>query len=555
VTPSVTMRNFLKVHPDDDMLVALISHSCGDTVQVNGQSLTLIEDIPAKHKVILRDVEAGDHLTMYGITVARANRQLRAGQLLTVNNVTHATDQPIKSDNVVSWQPPDVSRWQNRTFLGYPRDGHRAGTRNYWVVIPMVFCENRNLKVMREAMIKELGYAVGDGYQQFTRSLVQNYQNGSEAPQILETTFELPHDRQHQPRVFPHVDGVKFLTHEGGCGEAYSDSGNLCGLLAGYVVHPNVAGATVLSLGCQKAQLKDLEQQIHVRDPNFNKPLLIFEQQQMPSEQSLISEAIKQTFAGLIQADRLRREPVPLDQLVVGMECGGSDGFSGISANPAVGHCSDLVVALGGTVILSEFPELAGCENELAGRCATDKTAARFLQLMQDYEKRLVLEGNGFDSNPSPGNIRDGLITDAIKSAGAAKKGGRSPVVDVLDYPEPVRQPGLNLLCTPGGDVESTSAMAGSGANVMFFTTGLGTPTGNPVCPVLKISSNTELAEKLPDLIDGNAGEIVKGDKTITEIGEQFLELLIRTASGEHQTCAERLGQDDFIPWKRSLTF
>jgi altronate hydrolase len=257
----------------------------------------------------------------------------------------------------------------------------------------------------------------------------------------------------------------------------------------------------------------------------------------------------------LIDANRTDRQPAALAQLSVGMECGGSDGFSGISANPAIGYCSDLIVALGGSVVLSEFPELAGCENELTSRCLDSEVAERFLMLMRAYETRLQADGNSFGDNPSPGNIRDGLITDAMKSAGAARKGGTSPVVDALDYPEAIKHPGLSLLCTPGGDVESTTAMAGSGVTAMLFSTGLGTPTGNPIAPVLKVSSNSELASRMPDIIDCNAGGIISGDDTIESLGERLLEHIISVSSGKQLCKAEQLGQDDFIPWKRSLTF
>ena len=268
----------------------------------------------------------------------------------------------------------------------------------------------------------------------------------------------------------------------------------------------------------------------------------------------MLEQAIKHTFAGLIQANAARREPAPLSRLCLGVECGGSDGFSGISANPAMGRCSDLLIALGGTVILSEFPELAGCEADLASRCVDDEVAQRFLRIMKAYEQHVICQGDGFDKNPTPGNIRDGLITDAMKSAGAARKGGTAPVVDALDYPDPVTRSGLNLLCTPGGDVESTTAMVGSGATIMFFSTGLGTPTGNPVTPVAKVSSNTELAQRMPDISDVDTGAIVRGEARVEDVGEELLATLIAIAGGQ-PTKAERLGQDDFIPWKKNLTF
>jgi altronate hydrolase len=231
-----------------------------------------------------------------------------------------------------------------------------------------------------------------------------------------------------------------------------------------------------------------------------------------------------------------------------------ADGFSGISANPALGYVSDVLVSLGGSVILAEFPELCGVEQELSDRCVDVPTAERFISLMRTYSARAEADGSGFYANPSPGNIKDGLITDAIKSAGAAKKGGNSPVAAVLDYPEKVTKPGLNLLCTPGSDVESTTAEVGSGANVVLFTTGLGTPTGNPITPVIKLSTNTKTALRMPDIIDINCGTIIEGTETIDQVGERILNYVIDVASGVVQPKSVQLGQDDFIPWKRGVS-
>jgi altronate hydrolase len=281
---------------------------------------------------------------------------------------------------------------------------------------------------------------------------------------------------------------------------------------------------------------------------------LVYEQQKSASEFAMLSAAIKDTFLALIEVNKQVRQPSPLSKLVIGLECGGSDGFSGISANPAVGHTSDLLVALGGTSILSEFPELCGVEQELINRCQRDETSEKFIRIMRAYESQAQSVGSGFYMNPSPGNIKDGLVTDAIKSAGAAKKGGTSPVTDVLDYTEYVTRPGLNLLCTPGNDVESTSAEVGSGANIVLFTTGLGTPTGNPIAPVVKLATNTKLANRMKDIIDINTGTIISGERTIAEMGEEILEYVIKTASGEVHTKAEQLNQDDFIPWKRGVS-
>ena len=287
-------------------------------------------------------------------------------------------------------------------------------------------------------------------------------------------------------RVFPNIDGIRFLTHEGGCGGTRQDAQALCGLLAGYIHHPNVAGATVLSLGCQNAQSTMLLDELRARDPEMRKPVLIYDQQRSGRETALMTGALDSTFDALVEANKATRAPAPLSKLTIGLQCGGSDGFSGISANPTLGYVSDLLGVLGGKTILSEFPELHGVEQELINRCETDELAERFSHLMQTYAARAKAVHSGFDFNPSPGNIRDGLITDAIKSAGAARKGGAAPIRGVLDYPEYVAARGLNLQCTPGNDVESVTAQVGAGANLVLFTTGLGTPTGNPVAPVVE---------------------------------------------------------------------
>ena len=546
--------NVLKVHAEDNVLVALNDLSPGTEVAFNGETYALPEGVRAKHKFVTRALEPGDPVIMYGVLVGKAARPIVRGGPVTTGNVKHATQHFEGRKGASIWSPPDVSRWKDRHFLGYPRADGQVGTANHWLVIPLVFCENRNVAVLREAFEKELGYGQTSLYAGQVAELAERYRQGTSTEELL--CLHRPQEKPFVPdrRVFPNVDGVQFLTHQGGCGGTRQDARTLCSLLAGYLHNPNVAGATVLSLGCQNAQMALLREEIQRRDPAFDKPLLFFEQQQYPSEYDMLSEAIRQTFVGLAQANRLGRQPAPLSQLTLGVECGGSDGFSGISANPAIGQVADLVVALGGKVILSEFPELCGVEQELIDRCTSDVLAGRFQAIMQAYAAQAEAVGSGFDMNPSPGNIKDGLITDAMKSAGAAKKGGTSPVEAVLDYPEYATAPGLNLLCTPGNDVESTTGMAGSGANVMLFSTGLGTPTGNPVTPVIKVSSNTALAERLPDLIDFDSGPIITGEQTIEEAGEAMLELVIRIASGEVQTKAMQLGQHDFIPWKRGVS-
>lgn len=548
-------KRVLKVHEDDNVVVALTNLSKNETVSLNGQEWQLQEDIPAKHKFVTADLQTGDPIMMYGVLVGKAQSPIKRGGLISTSNVKHAAnDFVIRDERNVEWKKPDVSKFTGRTFMGYHRPDGRVGTANYWLVIPMVFCENRNLEVLQEALVRDLGYGRNTKYRYQAQQLIELYQTGKSVEDILNADLQADAGIEESKRLFPNVDGIKFLTHDGGCGGTRQDAQALCGLLAGYITHPNVAGATVLSLGCQNAQVSILEEEIRKRDASFSKPMYILEQQKIGMESDLLAAAIKHTFAGLVLANKNKREPAPLSQLCIGLECGGSDGFSGISANPAIGYTSDLLVALGGSVILSEFPELCGVEQDLSDRCMQVDTANRFSHLMKTYNARAVAAGSGFDMNPSPGNIKDGLITDAIKSAGAAKKGGTSPVADVLDYPEKVTKPGLTLLCTPGNDVESTTAEVASGANIVLFTTGLGTPTGNPIAPVVKLASNTILYNKMRDIIDINTGTIIEGEETIEQAGERILDYVIKVASGEIQISAVRHGQDDFIPWKRGVS-
>ncbi len=548
------MTPALLIDPRDNLVVALRDLDAGEIVEINGESISIRERITAKHKFPLHDLGRGSRATMYGVTVGVAREPIAAGALTHLGNLAHEADSFSESGRVTAdWQAPDVDTWKSRTFNGYHRGDGQVGTANHWVVIPMVFCENRNVNAIRTAFERALGYGKTNLYESLAANLVARTREGADDESLR--AVELGDSAiSGADRLFPNVDGIQFLTHSLGCGGTRDDAEALCGLLAGYITHPNVAGATVLSLGCENAQLDILHEAINQRDSSFSKPLLTFRQQEFGSERALLETAIKETFIGLKGANELTRQPAPLDKLCLGVECGGSDGFSGISANPTLGAVSDRLVALGGRVILSEFPELCGVEQELVNRCVSDAVAKRFVELTSAYANRARAVGSDFSQNPSPGNIKDGLITDAIKSAGAAKKGGTSPVVDAIDYPEAATRPGLSLLCTPGGDVESTTAMAGAHANLIVFTTGLGTPTGNPITPVLKVSSNTELAERLPDLIDFDTGAIIRGEKSVDELAEAMIERLLSLASGEQQTKAQILGQNDFQPWKRGVS-
>jgi altronate hydrolase len=531
------MQKVICIHPDDSMLVALADLAPGEVVTWNDENILVSSPVKAKHKLARRAYAEGELLSMYGVPVGKATCAIRKGEAVTTDNLAHyAAEVEIGESKPYTWTAPDVSTFDGATFDGVVRADGRVGTANYWLIFPLVFCENRNVEHLRNALEGPLGYSTND---------------------LAALTFSLLGEDMEAPkpvvRPFPNLDGVRIITHNGGCGGTRADARSLCKILSSYADHPNVAGITVFSLGCQNAQIAMFKDALARQNPDFAKPVLIYEQQQWDSEEKMMKAVLQDTLKQLKEANKVVRQPVPLSHLKIGVKCGGSDGFSGISANPAMGYVSDMVVACGGSSILAEFPELCGVEASLIERCVNDDDKRRFVGMMRDFEQRALAVGTHFADNPSPGNIRDGLITDAMKSAGAAKKGGTSPIVSVLDYGEQTATPGLALLCTPGGDVESVTGMVASGANVVLFSTGLGTPTGNPIVPVLKISSNSRVASKMSDLIDYDCGPIIDG-KPLPEVATGLFEMVVDTAGGKYKCKADRLQQYDFIFWKRDIS-
>ena len=495
-------KKLIKVDPTDNVAVALVNLVAGETIAFEGEDVVVLSDTKMKHKIAMKDFESGDKIIMYGVIVGKASQKIAKGDVITTANVKHESAKVTGKTDTIGWEVPNVDQWKDKTFMGYHRSDGQVGTENVWLFFPLVFCENRNIEILKGIFEKELKKPKENDYQLLLRSLV-NSETGADDAVTKSTEVDL----------FENID-VKFIQHQGGCGGIRQDSHSLAKLLAGYVNNPNVAGATVLSLGCQNLQISIFQDAMKAINPNSDKPVLIYDQQSIGTIEEMLSTVVKDSFAAIKEANKIVRKPAPLSKLTIGLECGGSDGFSGISANPTLGVLSDKLVALGGTTILSEFPELCGVEQELV----------------------------------------NGLITDAMKSAGASKKGGTSPIVGVYDYGEYINEPGFTLLCTPGNDVECTTAMVGSGANMVLFTTGLGTPTGNPIAPVVKVSSNTQLANKMSDIIDFNTGEIITGEKSIEETADEMLEYIIKVASGEIKTKAAILNQNDFIPWKRGVS-
>ena len=545
-------RSFLQINPSDNLLVALQDLKAGTVIEHHGNQITLQDDIAAKHKFTTEAIAKDGNAYMYGVLVGHASQDIPKGGLIHTFNLHHASQDFVGKQKDYTWTSPDVNKFKNRTFNGYHRADGQVGTQNYWLVIPLVFCENRNIELLKNAFVQGLGFQKNDSVTQQVIRLRQQFESGEKLSLGISSSEAII----AKSPLFPNVDGIKFLTHESGCGENKDDSMNLCALLAGYCVNPNVGGITVLSLGCQHSQIEVFKEKLKAKDANFSKPIHFFEQQQDEGSgvEQLLNEVVLKTFEGLIEINKIERKPAPLSALRLGVKCGGSDGFSGISANPAIGHTADLLVGLGGTVMIAEFPELCGVEQELQNRSVNAEVADNFGKMMREYAKRAAAVGAGFDMNPSPGNIKDGLITDAIKSAGAAKKAGSSPIVDALGYGQYATKNGLNLVCTPGNDVLATTGMAGAGATIQLFTTGLGTPTGNSISPMVKLSTNTRLAEKLPEIIDIDCGPIIRGEKSVEEMGEEVLEYIIQLASGEITTKAMDLGQDDFMFWRRGVS-
>lgn len=538
-----TRAPILKIHHKDNVAVALDNLNKGYQVQFEESSFQLVEAIPLKHKFAITDFKPHDSIYMYGVLVGEAVKSISKGSLLTTENIKHKIQEVQGKTAPWEFTPASTVKWKERTFNGYHRPDGQVGTDNIWLFFPLVFCENRNIETLKIIFEKEFNPPEKEPLQALLSQLVRGEDpKGEPESKSSENTNQYNNIK------------VRFLTHQGGCGGTRQDAQSLARLLAGYVNNPNVAGATVLSLGCQNLEIRIFKEALAKLQKGNEKPVLIYDQQTEGTVDAFLSKIIKNSFEEIKKANLIERSPAPLSKLTIGLECGGSDGFSGITANPTLGQVSDILSDLGGKSILAEFPELAGVEQELVNRCTTASIAAKFLELMKQYEKAAAKVGSGFDMNPSPGNIKDGLITDAMKSAGAAKKSGNAPITDVLDYTEYVQKAGVSLLCTPGNDVESTTALAGSGANIILFTTGLGTPTGNPITPVIKVSTNSILKQKMGDIIDFDCGTIITERRSLDEVGDALLEYIIDVASGVEIPKAVQLRQNDFIPWKRGVS-
>src|SRR5438477_3614886 len=494
-------NSLIHLHPSDNVAVARVPISAGARLRIDGLALVTAEAIPAGHKVALWDIEAGEVVERYGQAIGRAKQPIGAGRHVHTHNLAFEElqlDYEFPSGDT----PVPARRADAPTFLGYAREDGRAGTRNYIAVVAASNCAAH------------------------TAELIARSYEGETLP--------------------PDVDGVVAFPHGEGCAHAMGpDIDQLRRTLGGVLIHPNVSGAIILGLGCETNQI---DHYLGAGAPRGHR-LVGMTLQSSGGTRGTVEAARREIARLLDQASAERRTPVPASQIVLGLNCGGSDSFSGITANPALGFCSDLLAELGGTPVLAETTEIFGAEHLLVKRARNREVAEKLLDCIRKYKQYLNRFAGSFDDNPSPGNKEGGLTNILEKSLGAVAKGGTSPLIDVYDYAEPVTAPGFTFMNTPGYDPVSLTGLAAGGCNLIAFTTGRGSAIGFPTIPVIKIATNSDTYRRMTDNIDIHAGRIADGEATVQQVGRQIFDLMLEAASGRH-TCAERLGHKEFVPWR-----
>ncbi len=520
----------------DHLAVARCTLPAGTRLRHGRRLLTLKQTVAAKHKFALVPLRRGQAVRLYGACVGTALAAVAPGEAITAALLSDAVEAghagPLA--RAATLIPPDPMP----TFLGIDRGPGGIGTRNHLLITPTVPCVAAAAGRIAAACRAAYGFEPGDEYTRYARGLLGTPDGPAPG---------------REP-VFPGVDGIRLLQHESGCGMPnHGDLEVFLRWLAHHIRNPNVGGALVIGLGCEKAEVSWLERDyLAPLRQTTGKPIITLTHQALGSEQALVRAGIERVHELLGQMSGVRRVPVPLSRLVLATKCGGSDGFSGISANPALGWVSDRVAAAGGAVLLGEVPEIYGAEQVLAARAASPTVASQILKVVHRYAELAGRAGVRLEENPSQGNIADVLLTIQLKSLGAVRKAGTGPITGVLEYAEWVPGSGVYVLDTPGYDVVSTAAYPASGATLICFTTGLGTPWGNPIAPVIKISSNTELAARMPDVIDFDAGGIIEGRETLAECGARLLAKVLAVASGE-RTRSEENGHDESAFWQRQV--
>ena len=493
--------SFIKINPADSVVVCLRPFQKGETIEVDGKSVTLLQDTPAGHKVLINDAAQGDNIIKYGYPIGHAKEDLKEGQWVNENNLK------TNLSGTLSYEYHPVNEKlnipaDNRTFNGYRRKNGEVGIRNEVWIVPTVGCVN--------------------GIAERLASLLEK-----------ETQLE-------------GIDAVHAWHHNYGCSQLSGDHENTRKVLRDIVLHPNTGAVLVLSLGCENNQPDDFMAMLGDYDHDRIKLLVT---QKVEGDEV---EAGMEILRGLYNiAKQDKREACPLNELRVGLKCGGSDGFSGITANPLVGEFSDFLVAQGGTSILTEVPEMFGAETILMNRCETPALFEQTVKLVNDFKEYFLSHGEPVGENPSPGNKAGGISTLEDKALGCTQKCGRAPVSGVLGYGDRLQVKGLNLLSAPGNDLVASTALAASGCQIVLFTTGRGTPFGTFI-PTMKISTNSTLFRNKPNWIDFNAGQLVEG-RPMKDVLNDFIDKIISVANGEPSQ-NEKNGYREISIFKNGVT-
>ncbi len=498
---------FIRLHPRDSVVVAIEELSPGTALP--GIDVVCKDIVPIGHKVAVKAIASGEPVRKFDQIIGFATRAIAAGEHVHVHNMgmgeTFARAFDVGADAKPTVLLPEAER---ATFQGIVRADGRVATRNYIGILTTVNCSA--------------------------------------------TAARLVADRFRGPALeaFPNVDGVVALTHGLGCGGVQEGDGmdNLRRTIGGYARHPNFAAVVILGLGCENNQFSRLAEAEHLEVSNLLQPLII---QEMGGTRATVDAAVARIQAILPQVDQVRRQTVSASHITVGLQCGGSDGYSGITANPALGAAVDLLVRNGGTAVLSETPEIYGAEHLLARRAVTPDIAEKLVARVKWWEAYTARTGDEMNNNPSPGNKKGGLTTILEKSLGAVAKAGTTNLVDVVKYAETIPAHGLVFMDTPGYDPVSATGQVAGGANIICFTTGRGSVYGCKPAPSLKLATNTPMFNRMRDDMDINCGPIATGEATIEETGRLIFEAILATASGR-RTKSEELGvgSDEFAPWQ-----
>ncbi|MBS1371454.1 MAG: altronate dehydratase [Lentisphaeria bacterium] len=490
---------YLKIGRTDNVGVALADLAAGESPVIDGCAVTLTEPVGRGHKFALRPIAAGEPVVKYDMPIGRATRNIAPGGFVHIHNLRtnlsgelEYTYEPVPAPAL-----PEVEK--KRTFKGFRRADGTAGIRNDLWIIPTVGCVNK-----------------------LAENLARDFERG------------------HGVRTFA-------FPHPYGCSQLGGDHETTANLLAALVKHPNAGGVLVVALGCENNTLESFRQRLGSCDLSR---VRFLKAQDDGSEYDLGLELLEELAANAAKCERVE---IPVSELKVGLKCGGSDGLSGITANPLIGRFSDLLAAAGGTTVLTEVPEMFGAETLLFNRCRDEETFRRAVAMVNGFKEYFLRHGQVVYENPSPGNKAGGISTLEEKSLGCTQKGGTSQVTDVLGYGEALHTPGLNLLTGPGNDMVAVTVLAAAGAQLVLFSTGRGTPFGGPV-PTVKISTNTELAERKPNWIDFDAGRLVKGKGTLDGLGEELFDYVIALASGEIEARNELYGYREIAIFKDGVT-